>query len=239
MKKHYVMISAMALLVCIAIGVQFFGLSQRRKHFLTPNAGELIPAVVQGWNVVDIPIAESEEMKKAVKEVLSFDSAIFRRYNRGADEISVYLAYWLPGSINPQQVDGHTPDICWVNNGWKMEKPQPPSPVEIKKHVLPLVNYRRFQAGGHDLSVLFWHINGSEYRQSFSVFEEGLGVRDRAERRIYQVWKAVTTPAKQQVFIRISSNGNIADQLNEPPVKACLDLIARVMDGQILYTTTK
>jgi hypothetical protein len=237
MKIRVFVLIAGVVLIGVAIGIQAFGLSQKRKSFVAPIASELIPRAINGWVVKDIPIAESEEMKQAVKEALNFDSAIFRSYKRGNDEISIYLAYWLPGSINPEQVDGHTPDICWVNNGWKMEKPKPPSNLDINGHSLPMLNYRKFEAQGHGLSVLFWHLTGSEYRQSFSVFEEGLGFWDRAERRVNQVWKAVTTPARQQLFIRISSNRNVADQLNEPPVKACIDLISRVMGGEVLYTT--
>lgn len=236
MKGRILIFIAAIAIISVAVVFQFFGLSQKRKHFVPPSASDLIPSAIEGWTVKDIPIAESEEMKQAVKEVLSFDSAAFRSYKRGGDEISIYLAYWLPGSINPQQVDGHTPDICWVNNGWKMEKPLPPSPLDINGHSLPMINYRRFEAGGHNLSVLFWHLTGSEYRQSFSIFEEGLGVKDRTQRRIYQVWKAVTTPARQQLFIRISSNRDIADQLNEPPIKACIDLMSRVLGGEVLYT---
>ncbi|CAM2916592.1 exosortase-associated EpsI family protein [Rariglobus hedericola] len=221
----------------LATGFQFFGLANQRKNLISPDVSRLIPNSIPGWLVEDKPIAESPEMQRAVSEVLNFDSAVFRVYRRGSDEITVYMAYWLPGKIHPQGVDAHTPDICWPNNGWKMTKlPKLTDQVLESGRSLAVPNNRRFMAGGQDLTVLFWHINGHKIRQSFSVFEEGMGMVERTKRRIYQVWTSVTTPAQQQLFIRISSNRDITQQLNEPPIRACTGLMDRVIGGENLYT---
>lgn len=236
MKPRSIILIVMGLLLSSAFVAQLGGLERKRKHFRAPEATDLLPKALDGWVVQDKAIAETPEMQEAVKEALNYDSAVFRIYQRGNVEISVYLAYWLPGSISPQQVDGHTPDICWVQNGWSMKKLPPLPPKAVGEYFLPLENMRRFEIQGHQLSVLFWHFNGSHYRSSLSVFEQGLGTVDRARRRISQVWSAVTTQAEQQLFIRVSSTGDISKELDEAPLAACSNLMARVLGGEVLYT---
>jgi hypothetical protein len=235
MKFFLMPLLGVALLV--AAGFQVFGLANQRKNQVSPNVSDLIPRELEGWIVEDKPIADSPEMQRVVSEVLNFDSAVFRIYRRGGEEISVYMAYWLPGKIHPQGVDAHTPDICWPNNGWEMTKLPPLEDHKLASgRSLAMPNNRRFLAGGQDLTVLFWHLNGHQVRQSFSVFEEGMGVVERTRRRIYQVWTAVTTPAQQQLFIRISSNKDITQQINAAPIKGCINLMDRVLGGENLYT---
>lgn len=224
-------------ILLVAAGSQIFGLANERKNLVSPDVAALIPQRLAGWVVEDKPIADSPEMQRAVSEVLNFDSAVFRIYRRGNEEISVYMAYWLPGKIHPQGVDAHTPDICWPNNGWKMTKLPALDDQKLESgRSLAVPNNRRFMAGGQDLTVLFWHINGHQIRQSFGVFEEGMGILERTKRRVYQVWTSVTTPAQQQLFIRISSNQDITKQLNEQPIRACTILMDRVLGGENLYT---
>lgn len=238
MKKAPMLILCAILLV--ALTFQFFGLAGQRKNLVSSDVSELIPRVLDGWVVEDKPIADSPEMQRAVSTVLNFDSAVFRIYRRGNIEISVYMAYWLPGKIHPQGVDAHTPDICWPNNGWKMTKlPELDEQKLDSGRSLAVPNNRRFVAVDQDLTVLFWHINGHEIRQSFSVFEEGMGILERTKRRVYQVWTSVITPAQQQLFIRISSNRDITKQLNEAPIRGCTTLMDRVLNGENLYKSKK
>ncbi len=81
---------------------------------LLPTAAE-----VPSWTVEYLPIADTPEMKAKVAEALNYDDAVYAIYTHGATRISVYIAYWIPGKMPYRLVAGHTPDVCWVGNGWK------------------------------------------------------------------------------------------------------------------------
>ncbi len=109
-----------AALLLTAIGlVGYTALRPLPPPTLTQSLASLVPEKIPGWTVKDQPIAETEEMKKAVDEMLNYDDAVYRIYTQGKTTISVYVAYWKPGKMSPRLIAGHTPDVCWVNNGWK------------------------------------------------------------------------------------------------------------------------
>jgi hypothetical protein len=71
---------------------------------------------------VEEEIAATPEMKRAVDELLNFDDAAFFTYTKGEDRVSVYIAYWKPGTMPQRLVSGHTPDVCWVGNVWEVRR---------------------------------------------------------------------------------------------------------------------
>jgi len=50
-----------------------------------------------------------------------------------------------------------------------------------------------------------------------------------------QIWHDITTPIPQQFFVRVSSNGNIVNELNDAPLQACLGVVADAMRGRTFY----
>ncbi len=218
---------------------QILGPAAQRKNMSPPELAKLLPEEISGWAVENRPVADSPEMLKTVERVLDYDSAIFRIYKQGGVEISVYAAYWLPAKVPVTQVDAHTPDICWVANGWKMSKRQPLASQAVDGLSVPVPNVRDFQVSGQALSVIYWHINGSELRQGDSVWEATLSAAARVKRRIAQFKNIIFSPPDQQLFVRVSSNHDIADQLDSAPVKACLALVADALRGEVLYKMNK
>ena len=89
------------------------GVSIEAFNELLPRANE-----PPGWSAAQRPVADTEEMKRAVAELLNFDAGGLVIYTNGDLQISIYAAYWKPGKMSPRLVAGHTPDVCWVLNGW-------------------------------------------------------------------------------------------------------------------------
>lgn len=75
-----------------------------------------------GWKVDYLPIADTPEAKAKVDELLNYDDAVFAVYTRGTEQVAIYLAYWAPGKMSHRLVAGHTPDVCWVGAGWRIER---------------------------------------------------------------------------------------------------------------------
>lgn len=225
MKKKF-LLSILIVILAGAVIFQFWGPYANREKAKIPDFYRYIPSSMDDWVVEDRPIAESPEMQEIVEGILRYDAAIYRTYKKGAVEISVYLAYWQPGKVHREAVDTHTPDICWVANGWTMKKLPGLGQYKTREGTVGIPNYRKFDAHGFDLTVLYWHIEGSQLLRSHSVEDSKQGAGERIIQRISQVWQTISAKPEDQLFVRVSSNGDIAGQLELPPVAAVLDLVA-------------
>ncbi len=199
-----------------------------------PNLENYLPKEIPGWSVEDKPIADSPEMLKVAKALLRYDAAMFRIYRKNDVEIAIYLAYWLPGKAHPQNVDAHTPDVCWVANGWSM-KVMPPLPSFNPESgpAVPLSNRRVFTVPGSKLEVLYWHVNGTEFRTNESVDEMMLPRREIWERQLTNYWNSVTSGSREQLFARMSVNGELSNAIDEEPARHLLLLIRAALSGEL------
>jgi hypothetical protein len=163
------------------------------------NLLDSLPSYFEGWEVRDIPIAESEEMKKAVNELLNFEKAIFREYKKGGRVLQVYAAYWSPRKFHPRLIADHTPDVCWVSNGWRMSKPNYAYQVPSNNLTLQHAQYRLFEANGAFLNVIYWHVVDGR----LSGYAEG--VNTRSNKFTDDVISSIKNGSGEQFFIRLSS----------------------------------
>lgn len=164
---------------------------------------DLLPteSEMSGWAVEYQPIADSPEMKKAVSELLNYDDAVFAIYTRGDMRLAVYIAYWAPGKMSHRLVAGHTPDVCWVGNGWKIAEAR--SGVRMSDGLggqLQPGEERVMSQGGQTEFVIFWHLldgqaksYGTQDMPPWYAF-----ITDIFDRRLNQ--------QPEQLFIRVSSN---------------------------------
>ena len=219
----------------IGVGIQYVGLSRVREKLQVEDVGDIIPKSIPGWLVEDKPIADTPNLNRIVQGVLNFDSAVFRSYRKGPLEISIYIAYWLPGKVHYENVDTHTPDICWVANGWSMEKKTALPSQFINGVPVEIPNNRVFIYNGKELSVIYWHLSGKTLISSMSVDESLISPWERVAKRINNFRESIFGVPQQQIFIRISSNEDIALLLYEAPVRSCLELIAQIQKGRLFY----
>jgi hypothetical protein len=201
---HPRIVVSVALSVVLAVAVAFGILTSTRPlptPTLTTPLANLLPREIIGWTVRDQPIAETEEMKKAVGELLNYDDAIFRTYIQGGTTISIYVAYWKPGKMSPRLVAGHSPDVCWIGNGWRCTARDFSYQLKIADQSV----VRTAQSGTYELSsnvqhVLFWHLHQG---QLISYEMAGTPPWWAA---LADLWKQGLNQRGEQFFIRISSN---------------------------------
>jgi hypothetical protein len=131
----------------------------------TGKVADLLPLAdeVPGWDVREEPIADTPETKEAVNELLNYTDAAFVSYSRGAERISIYVAYWEPGRMSSRLIASHTPDVCWVGAGWERleakmaQRLTGPEGINIAEAEL-----RRMRQRTSEEWVLFWHFSGKE-----------------------------------------------------------------------------
>ena len=180
---------------------------------------DLLPREVSGWTVRDQPIAESEEMKKAIGEILNYDDAVFRIYTQGTTSVSIYIAYWKPGKMSHRLISAHSPDNCWINAGWERSyrafSVAPPKPFH---------NLRKMEIGTYftktdTQNVIFWHVSNNKTIKYYGD-------------RLAPWWSAATDIFKtgfnqrgEQYFIRISSNAPLSGLLNLQPATDTIKIL--------------
>ncbi len=222
--------------LAFGILVQLGGLASKRKEMVAADLETLIPKSLPGWEATDHPLADSPELQKRVEGILNFDAALFRTYRKGDKELSVYAAYWLPGKVHYQNVDTHTPDVCWVENGWQMERLSSLESRSVNGVEVELPNTRIFRIGASRITVLFWHIEGNVVRESRSRDESRISFWERASIRMANLLSTLRREPEQQLFIRLSSNGNVWEDLEEAPTLAVLEWIAEAKSGKRFYS---
>ncbi len=203
---------------------------------LLPLPTEVIP-----WKVEFVPVAETQEMRRAVEELLNFDEAFHMVCTNSSARIAIYVAYWSPGKMSPRLIAGHTPDVCWVGSGWRgisadqmaiglsSSTAVDPSPVLRPAETLGtgsdgtlVLERREFVRDGISEHVIFAHLVGGKngFRlENASLAQGGL---------LPRWWRHAAQQREEQFFIRISSDRPLARQLQEPPVRIFL---ARLIAG--------
>ena len=214
--RRWTILSSFALLV-FAIGLVLYGTTHVPQPRFTGRLVDLLPAAPTGWIMKEKPIADSEELKQAVGEILNFDDGVFVDYtNASGERLSVYIAYWTPGKMSHRLIAVHTPDVCWVQAGW-LKKTGGPTPdvkaslvnLKTKKEVqLPRGENRVFSYNGVTEYVWFWHIVGNE---SKTYGNEGTPPWHSA---ISDLFAKGLNQREEQLFLRISSNQPIDSFMN-------------------------
>ena len=155
-------------------------------------------------------MAESPEASTRISEFLNFDDAIFRTYHRGDTVVGVYIAYWKPGKASYRWAGSHTPDTCWVINGWTRSDRQYSIPFEQLGRKFEPAEFGIYEKNGLAQNVYFWHLIGGK---SNSYKQKGHGYYFNALRDIQRYG---LNQRKEQFFIRLSTNKDL-EALEEQP----------------------
>jgi hypothetical protein len=218
----------------IAAGVLFAGVAAVIGQRETP-AGvsidpftELLPRAneLPGWSASQRPVADTEEMKRAVAELLNYDGGGFVTYTNGDLQISIYAAYWKLGKMSPRLVATHTPDGCWIGNGWVCQSAGI-ADLKVSNQQRLRVKTRVFAAPvGVPQHMMFCHVVGGLPRD-YGQFGAPAWYAFLSELR----WGGLNL-REEQLFFRISSNHPLETFSDAAPVRLFLSRL-----GPFLRTT--
>lgn len=212
------LITVLAAVVLLQLATLFFPSTITR----TGPVSEAIPEHLTGWKGEEVPLAQTEELQNQTQEILRFDEALSYRYTKGNDYLTVYIAYWEPGKVPIRKVGVHTPDTCWVQNGWRREYREYAQVKDVNGVVLQPCEYGLFSIRDHYEHVVFWHLVGGKVHsyQQHGMHDLFSPIRDLFSKGLNQ--KA------DQYFIRISSNQNINELWNDPGVQELLHAVGKL-----------
>ena len=163
---------------------------------------ELLPKAIElpGWAAAHRPVADTEEMTRAVAELLNYDAGGFVTYTNGDLQISIYAAYWKPGKMSPRLVAGHTPDVCWVGKGWVCQSAGIADPKVANGQRLRVKTRVFADPVGVPQHMMFCHVVGGSPRD-YGQFGVPPWYAFLSELR----WGGLNL-REEQLFFRISSN---------------------------------
>jgi EpsI family protein len=216
----------LTLLLIFAVAGQVIGEFHSTPAVERMDFERFLPPVLEGWRVRDLPLAQTPELQRHTEKVLRFDQALYRIYERGDDEIEVYIAYWAPGKTSREAVQEHTPDICWTENGWSMTVLPPLAPkVFPGSSSVPMSNHRRFTRGPIELEVLYWHVEGQRFLQD-RVSKPIVSLPLLLLRRLHNIQVAMTGRSPRQLFVRVSSRRRLSNATEALPLEGICRFLA-------------
>jgi hypothetical protein len=65
----------------------------------SPALSEVLPRVWAGWQVEDVALGSTEMTTAVTLKTLSLNDYVYRRYSRGTESFTVYVAYWSRGKM--------------------------------------------------------------------------------------------------------------------------------------------
>lgn len=218
--KKLILISGFLLLIA-ALGLRsYFALVPPPEPTLKIALTDVFPKQLTGWKVNDLDMADSPEMSARVSNFLKFDDALFRTYRKGHTFIGLYVAYWKPGTASYRWAGAHTPDTCWVQNGWACEERHYRVPFQHEDTAFQPAEYGVYSKDETTQNVYFWHLVGGEamaYKQE----------------NMHNIWGALVDVREhgfnlrqEQFFIRLSSNRELAQLKEDPEFSEILDGLA-------------
>ncbi len=178
---------------------------------------------VPGWSHQDIPIADTPEMQKRVFELLNFDDGEFAVYSDGRRAVSMYVAYWRPGKMTPRLVAGHTPDVCWVGAGWKIQRAVVNNALSHGAQPIFAAEERDMHRAATQETVLYWHVAADRVLAGYDPAAIGSA--------FCELWAFGLRQRPEQFFVRISSRGPVKDWWEAEPIQVFLAK-SRLLDGR-------
>lgn len=194
-------------LLVLALALQLWPAASGPAASSVAKAGRLetvLPVRLGSGGARDEPIAATEEMKKAVGELLNFNDSIYRIYQLPEARVSVYIAWWEPGRMSPRLVAGHTPDVCWPGNGWLRDNAAERGLGALREELSATGfaegEVRVFRMQNKPEYVVFWHKVGDQ------MLSYHTGYAPPWWAWLDEMWRGGLNLRKEQLFVRISSD---------------------------------
>lgn len=201
--KKIILISGFIILFT-ALGLRgYFTFVPPPEPTLHEQLANIVPAELPGWKIRDMDMADSPESSARITDFLNFDDALFRVFEKGDTFVGLYIAYWTPGKASYRWAGAHTPDTCWVQNGWTRTDREHSIPFRAESTAFEPAEFGVYEKAGNAQKVYFWHLVGGEafgYEQQgghnifaalIDIKQHGLNLR------------------QEQFFIRLSSNKSV------------------------------
>jgi hypothetical protein len=206
--KKFILILGIATLFS-ALGLRaYFALIPPPEPTLHEALTDIVPDELPGWQIKDMDMAESPESSARITDFLNFDDALFRVFEKGDTFVGLYIAYWTPGKASYRWAGAHTPDTCWILNGWTCTDREYSIPFNHESTAFEPAEFGVYEKNDSAQNVYFWHLIGGrafgyEQKGNPNMFGALIDIRDHG-----------LNLRQEQFFVRLSSNKSL-EELNK------------------------
>ena len=192
-----------------------------KKGFLA----KAIPARIGSLTSVEKPLGNTEELVRASEKILMVSDFLNREYTLAdGRKFSLYISYWVKNKMRITDAASHTPDRCWVKNGWKnnAEFSKINSSLSAGGRKLMPAYSRAYTISVGDFapeqkrSVLYWFVADGKH------YDFGKDKISHIPNPIVWLKSAILVGSPHKYFIRIDSSGDLAAILEDPDVQKLL-----------------
>jgi hypothetical protein len=214
-------------LLAVALTFQFFLSPVDRKDSVSSiQLARRLPSALPDWRMKELPLGPNEFLERRSAEVLMCDEFVFREFSQGKTTFSVFSSYWGPKKMPTRLVSIHTPDRCWIENGWTCPKQVYGANVESASQRLLGAQWRLFNPpqSREDVFVLFWlMIDGKPYD-----FGRRLNLVPNPIRWWVDVIDEARSGSKEHLFVRLTSNRPFDELRGDPGWEEVLGALAKL-----------
>lgn len=199
---------------------------ERRDSLSSIQLARRLPSDLPGWLMKELPLGPNELLERRSAEVLRCDEFVFREFSRRETTFSVFVSYWGQGKMPTRLVSMHTPDRCWIENGWTCPKQVYGARVESEFQRLLPAQWRLFNPpqNREDVFVLFWlMIDGKPYD-----FGRRLNLVPNPVRWWVDVVEEARSGSKEHMFVRLISNRPFEELRGDPGWEEVLGALAKL-----------
>lgn len=221
MKKLTLILGITILLTALGLRA-YFAFVPPPEATLHEALADIVPSELSGWKIKDMDMAESPESSARITDFLNFDDAIFRVFEKGDTFVGLYIAYWTPGKASYRWAGAHTPDTCWVVNGWSRDDREYSIPFQHSGENFEPAEFGVYSKSGQSQRVYFWHLVGGKahgYAQKEvpNIFGALLDIKNHG-----------LNLRQEQFFVRLSSNKDIEELRKQPGFDKILDALLQI-----------
>jgi hypothetical protein len=221
MKKFILILGTCILLTALGLRA-YFALVPPPEATLHGKLTDIVPDDLPDWQIKDMDMADSPESSARITNFLNFDDALFRVFTKGETFVGLYIAYWTPGKASYRWAGAHTPDTCWVLNGWTRLEREYSVPFTNKEVDFQPAEFGVYEKDGNVQKVYFWHLVGGH---AFGYMQEGAPNIFGA---LLDIKHHGLNLRQEQFFIRLSSNKSLEDLKKTPHFNRILDSLSAI-----------
>lgn len=230
--KAFAITAAALLTVVLGLVVYVEVLSSPQPRF-TGKLEDAIPRSLAGWQVQDVPLADTAAGQDNILSVLNYDQVVQRLFVKDGVQVMVYVAYWAPGRVSLVDAGSHNPDSCWVLAGCERTERAYAVPGKVgQRQLLPYEWGEYVTPQGGRIQAMFWHlVNGvpNRYEEQAVGWRHGvMGRIERAELALKDIKERGLNQKAEQMFVRLSSNKRPEELLADPDARWLLDQLGKL-----------
>jgi len=167
----------------------FFVFSPAPPISLEESISDIIPKEINGWSYADYDLASSDESSDRVSSFVNVGDCLY--------------CVCTPGKVSYRWAGAHTPDTCWVVNGWTRLDREYSIPFQVNEIKLKNAEFGIYKKDRTVENVYFWHLVGGE---PFGYAQKEIPNIFGA---LIDIQKYGLNLRQEQFFIRLSSNEDL------------------------------